>query len=56
MILTQLEKQMDKMNVSIDKAVFNAINAGQNQHCTTPMDNSPTLTPENQLIANNITP
>ena len=56
MILTQLEKQMDKMNVSIDKAVFNAINSGQNQHCTTPTDDSPTLTPANQLINNNVTP
>ena len=47
---------MEKMNVSIEKAVSNAINAGQNQHYITPTDNYPELTPENQLIAKNITP
>ena len=56
MILTQLEKEMEKINISIVKAVSNAINAGQNQHYITPTDNYPELTPENQLIANNITP
>ena len=52
MISTQLEKQMKKMNVSIDNAVSNALNAGHNQQYSTPTDNSPTLTPENQPIAN----
>ena len=55
MISTQLEKQMDKTNVSINKNVYNAINAGKNQYYITTTDNSPTLTPENQLIANHIT-
>ena len=56
MISTQLEKQIEKMNISIDKTVSNALNAGHNQQYNTPTDNSPTLTPENQLIANQITP
>ena len=56
MILTQREKEMEKINISIVKAISNAINAGQNQHYITPTDNYPELTPENQLIANNITP
>ena len=43
------------MNVNIDKAVSNALNAEHNQRYSTPTDNSPTLTPENQLIANQIT-
>ena len=47
---------MEKMNVNIDKAISNAINAGQNQHYITPTDNSPTLTLETQLISNQITP
>ena len=47
---------MEKVNVSIDKAVSNVLNAGQNQHYITPTNNSPTLAPKNQLIANQITP
>ena len=56
MISTQLEKQMEKMNVRMDKIVSNAPNAGHNQQYSTPTDDLPTLTPENQLIANQITP
>ena len=56
MISTQLKNQMDKINVSIDKVVSNALNAGMNQHYITPTDNSSPLTPENQLITNQITP
>ena len=52
---TQLERQMEKMNVSIDKAVSNELNAGQNQHYITPTDNLLTLTQENQKLANQIT-
>ena len=40
----------------MDKAVSNALNDRHNQQYSTPTDNSPTLTPENQIIANQITP
>ena len=38
MILTQIERQINKTNVSIDKAVSTTIHTGQNQNYTAPKD------------------
>ena len=48
---------MKKMNVIIDNAVSNAVNASQNQYCVSPTAKFPQLTTNNnQLIVNSIIP